>query len=90
MLFLGPRVDIGNSSLVEGIVAVIPQLPRKERRIQSELREELNIHDYVEEDESKWHGRRIPPGVFKPSGKDILFRPGRSCWSVNVWRTSKL
>jgi hypothetical protein len=40
-----------NSTLVEDIVAVDPQFSCKERRIQSELREELNIHDYVEDDE---------------------------------------
>jgi hypothetical protein len=41
----------GNSTLVEGIVAVNSQFPHKERRVQSELREEFDMHDYVEDDE---------------------------------------
>lgn len=80
----------GNSTLFEDIVAVDPQFPHKERRIQSELREELDIHDYVEDDEFQWHGRLIPPGVFDPSGQGRLFRPGHPYWSWNVGRTPQL
>jgi hypothetical protein len=80
----------GNSTLVEDIVAVDPRFPPKERRIQSELREELNIHDYVEDDEFQWHGRLIPPGVFNPSSKGMLFRPGHRYWAWNVGHTSQL
>ena len=80
----------GNSTLFNDIVAVDPQFPRKERCIQLELREELNIHDYVEDDEFQWHGRLIPPGVFKSSYRGTLFRPGHSNWAWNVGRRAQL
>ena len=80
----------GNSTLVEDIVAVDPQFSRKERRIKLELREELNIHDYVEDDEFQWHGRLVPPGVFNPSSQGRLFRPGHPYWTWPVGRTPQL
>jgi hypothetical protein len=80
----------GNSTLVEDIVAVDPQFSRKERRIQLELREEPNIHDYVEDDEFQWHGRLIPPGVFNPSSQGRLFRPGHPYWTWNMGHTPQL
>ena len=40
-----------NVDLIENIKSVDPEFPRKERCVCLELREKLNIHDYVEEDE---------------------------------------
>ena len=79
-----------NSTLVKDLVAMDSKFPCKERRIRSELREELKIHDYVEDDQFQWHGRLIPPGVFNPSSKGMLFRPRHPYWAWNVGRTPQL
>ena len=80
----------GNSTLVKDLVAMYSKFPCKERHIRSELREELKIHDYVEDDQFQWHGRLIPPGVFNPSSKGMLFRPRHPYWAWNVRRTPQL
>jgi len=44
----------------------------------------------VEDDKFQWRGYLVPPEIFNPSGKGMLFRPGHSYWSWNVWRTPQL
>ena len=79
-----------NSTLVEDIIAVDPQFPLKEQRIKLELRKELNIHNYVKDDEFQWNERLIPPGVFNGFYRGWLFRPGNRYWKWNIGRITLL
>ena len=70
-----------NSTLVVNIIAVDSQFSHEERHTQSELREQLNTLDYIEDDEFQWYGRIVPLEVFS------LCRPGHSYWALCVGRT---
>ncbi|PGH16888.1 hypothetical protein AJ80_05032 [Polytolypa hystricis UAMH7299] len=73
----------GNTVLVDAITQLDPDFVRKkEWLVRLKMRKQLGIKEFVNDEEFQFHGRLIPPGVFRARtskfSRPLLFKPGEA------------
>jgi len=79
-----PKLEKGsNTVLVDAITQLDPDIVRKkEWLMRLKMRKQLGIKEFVNDEEFQFHGRLIPPGLFRTrkskSSGTLLFKPGEA------------